>query len=147
MRIVEVIQGLYIGTKLVPPAEFSTLGVDAIVDLEDWEFAWVPPVPSGCIYMSFPIEDGDRVDPKVTQVAAFVAMLVQSGHRVLVHCTEGLNRSGLVVARAMLDMEWNAADAIEQVRHRRGPSEDGFSALSNERLVEWLLSEELGGSP
>jgi hypothetical protein len=60
----EVIPGLFIGTKLVPPAEYASLGVDAIVDLEPWDYAWVPPVPDGCIYLSFPIGDDDRVDPK-----------------------------------------------------------------------------------
>jgi hypothetical protein len=99
MRIVEVVPGLLIGTRLVPPADYAGLGVEAIVDLEDWEVAWVPPVPTGPMYLSFPIEDGERVDPAVREVAAFVAALVRSGRRVLVHCTEGLNRSGVVVAR------------------------------------------------
>ena len=142
MQIFEVLPGLLIGTKLVPPAEYEQLGVDAIVDLEDWEFAWVPPVPTGSIYLSFPIEDDDRVEPKVREVAAFVASLVRSGRRVLVHCTEGLNRSGVVVARTMLDLGWTAAEAIELVRRQRGLTQDGFQALSNQRFVEWLLAEE-----
>ena len=48
--------------------------------------------------MSFPMEDEDDVDPKVRDVAAFIASLVGSGRKVLVHCTEGLNRSGVVIA-------------------------------------------------
>ena len=58
------------------------------------------------------------------------------------HCTEGLNRSGVVVARTLLDLGWTAAEAIELVRSRRGLTEDGFQALSNDRFVEWLLAEE-----
>jgi protein-tyrosine phosphatase len=125
----------------MPPAEYATMEVDAIVDLEDWDFAWAPPVPSGRLYLSFPIEDDDLVDPKVPLVASFVATLVSSGQRVLVHCTEGLNRSGLLVARALMEVGWDAADAIEHVRQQRGHTRDGFSALSNDRLVEWLLAE------
>jgi protein-tyrosine phosphatase len=141
MELFEVIPGLLIGTKIMPPAEYATMGVDAIVDLEDWDFAWAPRVPSGSLYLSFPIEDDDLVDPKVSLVASFVAALVRSGQRVLVHCTEGLNRSGLVVAQALVELGWDVADAIELVRQRRGVTRDGFSALSNERFVEWLLAE------
>ena len=61
---------------------------------------------------------------------------------MLVHCTEGLNRSGVVVARALIDLGWSSADAIELVRLRRGPTEDGFLALANPHFVEWLRSEE-----
>ena len=143
MQVFEVVPGLFIGTRLVPPAEFSTLGVDAIVDLEDWDFAWAPPVPIGSMYLSFPIEDDERVDPKIREVAAFVASLVRSGRHVLVHSTEGLNRSGVLVARTLMDLGWTAKAAVDVVRQKRGPTEDGFLALSNERFVEWLLSEEV----
>jgi hypothetical protein len=45
-------------------------------------------VPTGCIYLSFPLEDDELVDKKVREVAGFVASLVRSDH-VLVRCTEG----------------------------------------------------------
>jgi len=143
MVIREVIPGLLIGTKLVPPVEYASLGVDAIVDLEPWDYAWVPPAPDGCIYLSFPIGDEDMVDPKVVEVAEFVAALVRAGRCVLVHCTEGINRSGLIVARSLMVMGMRADEAIELVRERRGPTEDDFRALFNETFVEWLLSEQV----
>jgi protein-tyrosine phosphatase len=142
MVIREVVPGLFIGTKLVPPVEYVSLGVDAIVDLEPWDYAWVPPVPDGCIYLSFPIGDDDVVDPKTREVAEFVAALVRGGRHVLVHCTEGLNRSGLIVGRALMFLGMPAGEAIELVRDRRGPTEDEFRALFNERFVDWLLAEE-----
>ncbi|HEU4527846.1 MAG TPA: dual specificity protein phosphatase family protein [Actinomycetota bacterium] len=141
MEVFEVVPGLFIGTRLESGSEYATLGVDVIVDLEDWEWAWAPPVPTGRIYMSFPIEDEDEVDPKVREVASFVAALVGSGRTVLVHCTEGLNRSGVVVARALMMMGRSAEDAIGLVRERRGPSADGFPALGNDSFVAWLRSE------
>jgi hypothetical protein len=144
MGIFEVVPGLLIGTKLVPPAQYATMGVDVIIDLEDWDFAWVPPVPTGSIYVSFPMEDEKRVDPKVREVAAFAASLVRSHCRVLVHCTEGLNRSGVVVARTLVDLGWSAGDGIDLVRKQRGLTEDGFPALSNPHFVDWLLAEEPG---
>src|SRR5689334_7280524 len=88
MIVREVIPGLWIGTKLVPPAEYASLGVDAMV-----------------------------------------------------HCTEGLNRSGLVVAKTLMDMGRTANEAIKLVRDRRGPTDDGFEALCNEHFVEWLLRQ------
>ena len=89
--------------------------------------------------MSFPMEDEDDVDPKVRDVAAFIASLVGSGRKVLVHCTEGLNRSGVVIARALMEMGRSAPEAIELVR---GPSVDGFPALGNQAFTGWLDAED-----
>jgi Dual specificity phosphatase, catalytic domain len=141
MQVFEVLPGLLIGTRLDASTEYETLGVDVIVDLEDWEWAWTPPVPLGRLYVSFPMDDDDRVDPQVPQLATFIASLVSSGRRVLVHCTEGLNRSGVVVARALMEMGYTASAAIDLVRRQRGPSVDGFPALANPAFVDWLLQE------
>ena len=146
MEVFEVVPGLLIATRLAAGTEYRTLGVDVIVDLEDWEFAWTPSVPSGGLYVCLPMDDGDDVDPKVRELAAFIASLMTSGRRVLVHCTEGLNRSGVVVARALMDMGMTAGEAIALVRRRRGPSVDGFPALSNPAFEEWLRREEAATS-
>jgi protein-tyrosine phosphatase len=83
------------------------------------------------------------IDNKTRQVARLVADLVQGGHRVLVHCAQGLNRLGIVVARALMFLGYSTAEAIDLVRLRRGLDE-GFGALGNERFVEWLFLEEAG---
>ena len=111
MEVFEVVPGLSIGTRLAETADYDSLGVDVVIDLEDWDWAWVPSVPLGKVFVSFPMEDEDYVDPKVRDVAAFVASLVGSGRKVLVHCTEGLNRSGVVIARALMEMGWSAPEA------------------------------------
>ncbi len=141
MEIFEVVPHLLIGTRLASGSDYATLGVDVIVDLEDWEWAWVPPVPIGKMYLSFPIEDEDGVDPKIRDVAQFIASVIRSGWTVLVHCTEGLNRSGVVVARALMEMGLSTSDAIDLVRRQRGPSVDGFPALGNQAFVDWLHRE------
>jgi protein-tyrosine phosphatase len=137
----EVLPGLFLSKRLVEPAGFASLGVDAIVALDDWEYTWSPPVPENHVYVHFPIHDEDTVDPKTRQIAKLVASLVTADHRVLVHCVQGLNRSGLVVARSLMFMGFEAAEAIALVKRSRGLDE-GFGALSNERFVTWLLSEE-----
>jgi protein-tyrosine phosphatase len=142
MELFEVVPHLLIGTRLASGSEYASLGVDVIVDLEDWEWAWVPPVPIGKMYLSFPMEDEDEVDPKTRDVAQFIASLIGSGRTVLVHCTEGLNRSGVVAARVLMLMGRTADEAISLVRHRRGLTMDGFSALGNEAFVEWLRAED-----
>jgi protein-tyrosine phosphatase len=101
----------------------------------------VPARPGESSLVHFPIDDADTVDPKTRQVARLVADLVQGGHRVLIHCVQGLNRSGIVVARALMFLGYSAAQAIDLVRVPLGLDE-GFGALGNERFVEWLLSEE-----
>jgi protein-tyrosine phosphatase len=59
----------------------------------------------------------------------------------LVHCVQGLNRSGMVIARALMFMGYSVDESIELVRRSRGLDE-GFGALGNEHLVAWLTSEE-----
>ncbi len=125
MEVFEVVPGLFIATRLAAGTEYRTLGVDAIIDLEDWEDAWTPPVPAGGLYVCLPMDDGDEVDPKVPELAAFIASLVTSGRRVLVHCTEGLNRSGVVVGRALMDMGMTAGEAIAWYVRREDPASMG----------------------
>jgi protein-tyrosine phosphatase len=141
----EVLPGLFLSKKLVEPHDFASLGVDAIVALEHWEYTWSPPVPENHLYVHFPIDDGDTVDPKTREVARLVAGLVEGGHRVLVHCVQGLNRSGMVIARALMFLGYGVEEAIELVRRSRGLDE-GFGALGNEQLVAWLVSEEAADS-
>ena len=54
---------------------------------------------------------------------------------VLVHCQAGLNRSSLVVARALMFNGVPAADAIELIRTKRSPA-----ALCNQAFEDYLLS-------
>lgn len=54
----------------------------------------------------------------------------QAGRKVLVRCQAGLNRSGLVVALALLRMGYSASEAVALIRERRSPW-----ALYNERFV------------
>jgi hypothetical protein len=81
MQVFEVVPALSIATRLDSSSEYGTLDVDVIVDLEDWEAAWAPPVPLGRLYVSFPMDDGDEVDPNVRELAVFIASLVTSGRR------------------------------------------------------------------
>jgi protein-tyrosine phosphatase len=65
-----------------------------------------------------------------------IAALVREGKHVAVNCLSGVNRSGLLVARALVELGYTPQDAIEAVRRARGPM-----ALSNQQFVRFLLVE------
>ena len=66
-------------------------------------------------------------------VEAFLSKARTSG-RVLVHCVQGLNRSGLVVAAALVRDGENVIDAVRTLRARRGND-----ALSNTNFQRRLV--------
>ncbi|QKW23704.1 dual specificity protein phosphatase family protein [Kitasatospora sp. NA04385] len=93
------------------------------------------PAP-GVPHRSVPVPDGplDAEQLAAVQAAArAVAEAVRSGRRVLVRCRSGYNRSGLVVAQALVELGLGTAEAVRLVRARRSPW-----ALHNELFVEYL---------
>ncbi|MCW2813438.1 MAG: protein phosphatase [Nocardioides sp.] len=68
-------------------------------------------------------------------LAATVAAAVAAGRTVLVRCSGGLNRSGLVVALALVRTGHDVDDALALVRAARGPW-----ALTNPGFVTHLRS-------
>jgi protein-tyrosine phosphatase len=60
-----------------------------------------------------------------------------------VNCAAGLNRSGLIVGRALIALGYEPHDAIRRIRAARGPR-----ALFNRTFEEFLLldwTERVGG--
>jgi protein-tyrosine phosphatase len=84
----------------------------------------------------WPIKDGPvpEVD-ELRGLARLIAGCLTGGAVVYVHCQAGMNRSALVVARALMQRGMTAREAIDRVRERRKGS------LSDE-YAEWLLSED-----
>lgn len=73
---------------------------------------------------------------RVQELGALVAAAVSDGLRVLVRCSGGLNRSGVVVAEALVRLGHSSADAVSLVRAARGPwalTNPGFVAYLSER--------------
>jgi hypothetical protein len=74
---------------------------------------------------------------RVRELGVQVATAVRDGRRVLVRCSGGLNRSGVVVAEALVQLGLTPEDAISAVRRARGPwalTNPGFVAhLSGDR--------------
>lgn len=83
------------------------------------------------------------VDPgiaaRVEELSALAAAAVRAGRRVLVRCSGGLNRSGLVVASTLVRLGHAPEEAIDLVRRARGPW-----ALTNAAFVAHLRARADG---
>jgi hypothetical protein len=73
----------------------------------------------------------------VDSLAQTVASRWEAGDRVLVRCQGGLNRSSLVVARALVLLGLSPAQAVTLIRSRRSAD-----CLNNKSFVRWLLALE-----
>lgn len=85
----------------------------------------------------FYIDDG-QLGPLEMQYVMEAAQLVSEywaeGDKILVRCNMGLNRSGLIVALALIDHGNEAQAVIDRIRSRRSPN-----ALCNEWFVKYIL--------
>ncbi|MEU3985021.1 protein phosphatase [Streptomyces sp. NPDC026672] len=84
----------------------------------------------------WPIPDGPLDGTQlagVIRLARAAAEAVDAGRTVLVRCYHGYNRSGLVVAQALVQRGGSAEEAIRLIRARRSPW-----ALHNDLFVEYL---------
>lgn len=75
------------------------------------------------------------VAARLEELAGAVSDAVAEGRRVLVRCSGGLNRSGLVVALALVRSSYDLDEAMRLVRAARGPW-----ALTNPGFVAHLRS-------
>ncbi|MGW2683748.1 protein-tyrosine phosphatase family protein [Streptomyces sp. NPDC001414] len=94
-------------------------GPDAGVEHQVW------PIPDGPL-------DGTQL-AGVMRLATAASEALDAGRSVLVRCWSGYNRSGLVVAQALVHRGRTAEEAIRLVRDRRSPW-----ALHNELFVAYL---------
>lgn len=69
----------------------------------------------------------------ICRMADLAVEAIGEGRRVLVRCHSGYNRSGLVVAQALITMGYPAEDAIFLIRYRRSKW-----ALNNFLFVDYL---------
>lgn len=91
---------------------------------------------SGVEHHVWPIPDGPLDGTQlagVIRLAQAAGEALDGGRRVLVRCYHGYNRSGLVIAHALIRQGHSADEAIRLLRSRRSPW-----ALHNELFVEYL---------
>ena len=84
----------------------------------------------------WPIPDGPLDGTQlagVIRLAQSASEALEGGRKVLVRCYHGYNRSGLVVAHALVRRGHTAEQAIRLIRSRRSPW-----ALHNDLFVDYL---------
>jgi hypothetical protein len=128
----EVIPGLTQASAAHPPVEMLSM-FDVLVDVGGRDRWDGDPDPR---YSFHPLDDVPFiVDAEMIHtVGERIAALVGEGKHVAVNCLSGVNRSGLLIARALLELGYTPEEAIEAVRSARGPM-----ALSNQHFVRFLL--------
>ena len=128
------------GRRTMPFADDELKSFDLVVNAT-FELPW--PESGDALYMRVALDDSDRVfanaeiAEQVRATASLVAGALTMGWRVLVHCNMGLNRSGVVCARALMYMGMTADDAVALLRAERHPL-----VLFNASFVRWLLEED-----
>lgn len=122
------------------PVDFAWVreqGIGVVVDIADADAHPPAGATDGLAYVKVPLVDGEEVpDPAFTQhLARMVAGLIAEGRTVLVHCTFGRNRSGLLaslVVREVLGV--SGAEAVAHVQARRA------GTVNNSAFAAWLRS-------
>lgn len=135
---------LYMGRR---PPEGNTLASFGYTDLVLCAMEWQRPAkqfPRVAVYQC-PLDDSadgmtSEEQRRARAVGGYVGALLRAGHRVLVTCNEGRNRSGLVTAIALMTLGYPVEQAIAIVRMRRNPDlPANRPALANDHFVEFLL--------
>jgi hypothetical protein len=128
----EVIPGLSAASAAHSPAEMLSM-FDVLVDVGGRDRWDGPPDPR---YRFHPLDDVPFIEDAemIHTVGERITFLVEEGKHVAVNCLSGVNRSGLLVGRALVELGYTPDGAIEAVRRARGPM-----ALSNKQFVRFLL--------
>src|SRR5689334_2064626 len=73
-------------------------------------------------FVSFPIEDCQvpSSEAKLRSVLEELDRNLSSGKNVVIHCRQGIGRSGLVATCLMITRGWDAARALERLSDLRG---------------------------
>jgi protein-tyrosine phosphatase len=142
----EIIEGLWMGGVQAGKMAAAGLGdFDVIVNLTGESTAW-PSKEHNKSYVNFHISDCalpdlDQLDALVQYIASlFIFKTTDHKRRVLVHCTMGINRSGLVcalVARRLKGL--TGLEALRLIREKRRVVGTFVSPCTNDRATDTAL--------
>lgn len=125
----EIVPGLWQGgchMSLVLPTH-----INYVVSLYPWERYIIEHKVRGELYVRM-YDDPNQNTEEVEYIAKQVNRWREKG-QVLVHCQAGLNRSSLIVARALMLDGMSADEAIALIREKRSPA-----CLCNEGFENYL---------
>ncbi|WP_225851221.1 protein phosphatase [Streptomyces sp. HPF1205] len=137
----EIVPGLWMGGHYWtdPAGELQPVVVSSEFDLVVSLFTRSGHGPQpGVEHLVAEIPDGpltaQQIDA-VQQLAHATAHAVAAGRTTLVRCHCGYNRSGLVVAQALVHLGHEATAAIRLIQHKRSPW-----ALNNQTFQDYLTT-------
>lgn len=108
---------------------------EIVIDLEH-EAPWCD--FDGEIHIHWPIDDGPMPDETTAlALGEFAAECVRLGAKTLIHCSAGLNRSGLITALALCALGYEPRAAIARIREARSPW-----CLFNRDFERFILRDE-----
>lgn len=118
-------QGGCMGGILLPE------GFDYVLSLYPWEaYGLHEGVERDEVRMYDSLDQGFE---QVEELASGVAQRLRDGQTVLVHCQAGLNRSGLLAARTLIELGKTPAESVALLRESRSPI-----VLCNEAFENWI---------
>ena len=124
---------LFVSSMIDDWSRIDAHAITVVVDLEGAIDTGIPAGDGNRMYLYYPFEDDAVPDPTmVGPLAVFLAELYRGGHRVLVHCRMGFNRSPLVAGAILHRLGWSGRDAVVRLRERRP------GALFNETYCDYL---------
>jgi protein-tyrosine phosphatase len=90
-------------------------------------------------FINFPIVDrgipekGGRVDQLISQLA----LKIQNGETVVIHCRMGIGRSSIIAASILLQYGFKTEQVLQKIASARG-----LKVPDTEQQVQWLKSRE-----
>jgi len=134
---------LWIGNEDAQPDDAFDIGFDVIVNLTGYTLKKIK-VPLGRTYVAWRIDDSPDDLPDEGMLRSIVGLIedaVRAGHKSLVTCSAGLNRSGMITGLVLRRLGHGPQEAVDLLREVRGPW-----ALSNELFAE-QVRQGLGRRP
>lgn len=123
--------------------EAAAAGLTHIVDLraEKSDEAFLRAVAPHIDYSWLGIDDAGQVIPddwwRTVTDRIGIALAAQRDARVLVHCNLGINRGPSAVYAALLTLDWDPIDALDQIRAAR----PGSCLIYAEGALDWWLRQ------
>jgi hypothetical protein len=116
----------------------AEVGIDTIVDVNGDGDRRLEPVgwfrSESILYLFWPLADARLPDPTdLSQIVDLILGRIEAGHRVLVQCSQGLNRSGLLSASVVQARRGGTgADALDYLEARR------MRPMSNPVFIDYV---------
>jgi Dual specificity phosphatase, catalytic domain len=123
------------------------LAIDTVVDVNGDGDRRLEPVgwfrSESILYLFWPLADARLPDPTdLTQIIDVIIRRIGAGHRVLVCCSQGLNRSGLLSAAVIQAARGGTgAEALEYLEERR------TRPMSNPAFIDYVRSLPVSEGP